>query len=165
MPVLSANAIRLERDKRLRVMVCDYLQIVARQISFVRAHLVHCEVLASSLNESRELRTIVSIAIRDFDSRNDIRGHSAHQVNLDPIVAFHHFLIAILRLAPLSKTASGEAGRINGEVSLDSLQRQTANLNQFAQERRQSWILKIARDRVVVWRSRQVTLALRIPHV
>ena len=67
--VLAGRAVRLERDERLCLMVCYYLQVVARQIGFVRAHLSHREVAARGLNESCELRTVVSIAFSHFEGR------------------------------------------------------------------------------------------------
>ena len=104
--VLASRAVRLESDERLRVMVCYYLQIVARQIGFVRAHLGHREVASGCLNQSRELRTIVSIGFRDFDAGNDVGFDSAHQVNLDPVMPIHERLVAVLCFDPLNEAAS-----------------------------------------------------------
>jgi len=158
----TGRAVRLERDERLRVMVCYYLQIVARQIGFVRAHLGHSEVASGCLNQSGELRTIVRVGVRDFDAGNDVGLRSAHQVNLDPLVSFHLFRFGVFRLNPSSKATSRKARRIDRERRFDRLQRQTASLNQLFQERGQCWIFKVTRDRIVVRRSRQESLAVRV---
>lgn len=76
--ILAGRAVRFERDKGLRVMVCYHLQIVARQIGFVRTHLVHREVTTCFLYESSKLRTIVSVRVCDFDARDNVSFHSAH---------------------------------------------------------------------------------------
>src|SRR5207253_743925 len=78
MPFLTARAVRLERNKGLRVMVCYYLQIVARQIGFVRAHLRHCEVAARSLYESGELRRVASVTVCDLDRCYHVGFDAAH---------------------------------------------------------------------------------------
>src|SRR5260370_806655 len=163
--LLTGCAVRLKRDVRHRMMVCYYLHIVARQIGFIGAHLTHSEVAARGLNEPGKLRTVASVEVCDFDAGHNVRSGSAHQVDFDPFVALHHLLVAILRLDPLSKPASREAGRINGERRFDGLQRQAANLDQLFQERCQSWILKVTRDRSIVWRSRDETFGLRVSQV
>jgi len=161
----AGRAVRLESDKRLRVMVCYYLHIVTRQIGFVRAHLSHSEVAASSFHKSGELRTVISVCVRNLNTCDDVGFDAAHQVNLDPVVLFHEFWIGVFGLGPLNEAASGEAGRINGKVAFDGLQGQAAFLDQLFEERCQSGILKVARDRVVVRRSRQIPLTLRVFHV
>jgi len=140
--VFAGCAVRLERDVRHGLMVCYYLQVVARQISLVRAHFSHRKIAASGLNQSLKLRTVGNVRISNLDAGYDVRCRSAHQVNFDPFVPVHQAFIAVLRLRPLDETASRKAGRINGKRRFDALQRQTANLNQLFQERCQSWILK-----------------------
>lgn len=83
--ILAGLTVRLERDKRLCVMVCYCLQVVARQIGFIRAYLAHSEVAPGCLNQSRELRTVVS-AFGSFYAGHNVGFCSAHQMHLDPFV-------------------------------------------------------------------------------
>lgn len=160
-----SDAIALERDIGHRVMVNDRLQIVARQVGFVGAHLAHSEVASRGLNQSLELRRVGTVRVSNLNAGYDVRFDSAHQMHLDPVVLLHEFRIGIFCLGPLNEAASCEAGRINGEVAFNGLQGQTANLNQLFQERRQRRILKVARDRSVVRRSRQEPFAVRVSKV
>ncbi len=160
--ILAGCAVRFESDVRHRLMVCYYLHVVARQIGFVGAHFGHREVASRCLNQSLKLRTIAGVLIGYLDAGHDVGFSSAHQVNLDPFVALHHFLVAILRLDPLSKPTSREAGRIDSERGLNGLQWQTANLNQLLEEWCQAGILKVTGKRSVMRRSRQVSLAVRV---
>jgi len=116
MPRLSRYAIRLERDKRHRVIVHDCLQIVTRQIGFVGAHLTHGEVASGSLNESGELRTVVGVRVGNFNAGDDVGFDAAHQMHLDPLVALHQFRIGVFGFCPLNEAASSESPIIGNQV-------------------------------------------------
>jgi len=87
---------------------------------------------------------------------------AAAQVNLNPLFLFNQVRVAVLRVHPLNEAGSGKARRVNGEVSFDGLQRQATNLDQFFEKRSKSRILKITRDRIVMRRSRQIALSVRV---
>ena len=127
--VFAGRAVRLERDKRLRLMVRYHLQIVARQIDFIRRYLRHREVAPGGLNQSGKLLTVVSVGLRNFDAGNDVGFDTTHQVNLDPFVPIDERSIRVLRFDPLNKAASAKAGTVNREVRFGGLQRQTGFLD------------------------------------
>jgi hypothetical protein len=161
----SGATVRLERYKRHRVVINDRSQVVARQIGFVSAHLADSEVASRGLDQAFELRRVGSVRVGNFDTRDYVGFDSAHQMHLDPVVSFHQFRIGVLGFRPLNKTTSSEAGRVNGEITFDSLQRQAANFDQLFQERRQGWILKVAGNRSVVRGFRKESLAVRVSQV
>lgn len=159
------RAIALERDIRHRIVVNDRLQVRARQVGFVGAHFLHHKVASRRVHEPLELRTVVSVRVGNLNAGYDVGFRSAHQVNLDPIVALHHFLVAVLCLNPLRESASHEAGRIDGKRCFDGLQRQTANFDQFFEKGCQCWVFKVARDGSIVRSFREITLTLRVSQV
>ena len=165
MPRLSRYAIRLEWNERHRVIFNDRLQIVARQVGFIGAHLTHGEVAGRGLYQRLKLRAIVRVGIGNFNAGDDVGFDSAHQVHLNPIMLFHQFWIGVFSLRPLNKAASNEAGRVNREITFDGLQRQATNLDQLFQERRECRVFKVTRDRSVVRGFRQESFAVRVPQV
>lgn len=86
-------------------------------------------------------------------------------MDLNPLVLFHELRVGVFGFCPLNETASSEARRVNGEVTFHALQRQAADFDQFFEKRRQGWILKVTRNRIVVRRSRQKSLAVRVSQV
>ncbi len=161
----SGAAVRFERNERHRVVVNDCLQVVARQIGFVCAHLTHGEVASRGLYQSLELRTVVGVRVGNFDAGHDVGFDSAHQMNLNPGVALHQFRIGVFGFGPLNESTSCEARRVNSKVTLHGLQGQATDFDQLFKEWRQRWILKVTRNRIEVWRSRQETFAVCVSQV
>ena len=77
---------------------------------------------------------------------NDVRFDADHDVSLYPIVLFPN--LAVLVIEPTRESASSEAGRIDGKISFNGLQRQAAFGNQALQHSGQIGILERIRDAV-----------------
>jgi len=105
MPCLSGNAIGFERNKGHRVVINDCLQVVARQVGFVGAHLAHGEVARRGLNQPLELRTVISVCVRNLNTGNDVGLYSTHQVDLNPLVLFQQFRIGVFGISSIERTA------------------------------------------------------------
>src|SRR5208282_11401 len=65
-----------------------------------------------------------------------------------PVVLLSHLPVFVI--VPADEARSDEAGRVNGEVRLYRLQRQTALRDESLQDRSQFGILKIIENRIVV---------------
>ena len=87
------NAIALERDKGHRVMVNDGLQVGARQVGFIGAHLTHSEVASRGLNEPLELRRVASVRVCNFNAGYDVSfGHRKSEVGHFMLIRFGHIM-------------------------------------------------------------------------
>ena len=71
-----------------------------------------------------------------------------HQVGLNPSLLTS--LLAILMVKPSGISSGGEARRVNGKVSLNSLKRTGTLLNKGFEERCQFWIFQIAESTIVM---------------
>ncbi len=158
-------AIHLEGNVRHSVMVDDGLKIRRGQISLVCRNFLHREVTSGCLDKRLEIRTVTRKAITDFNRRHDVRFHAAHQMHFHPVAFGHQAFIFVLRVNPLVKAAGRKAGRVNREIGLDSLKRQTASFNQSSQQRRQARVFQVAGDRVVVSGTAEQPFALRVSQV
>lgn len=159
------RTISLKRNVGHRVVVCYDLEVICRQVSFVRRHFLHREITPGRFNKPLEERAIAREAIADFDSGNDVSFDAAHQMHLNPFALTHQVLIGVFSLRPTKEATSRKPGRINREVRFNRLQRQTARFNQRLQNGSQRGVFKVAGNRVVMRGSREIALAVRVAQV
>jgi hypothetical protein len=100
-----------------------------------------------------------------FHRCDNVRCNPAHQMHLDPITFAHQSLVPIFGINPLIEAASRKARGIHSKVRFNRLQRQAAFLDQGLKQGCQSRILKVAGNRVVVRRFRQMAFVLSISQV
>jgi len=163
MPLVMSHAVSLERNVRHRRIINYRLEVAARQVSLICAHLVHYEVLCGRLNQWLEAGAISGVTVSNLNCRHHVRFHSAHQMDFYPLPLIYQLgVCSILGVHPLHEPASRKTRTINREVLLYRAKRQAAFLNQHLQVRRAYLILEIVEYGVIAGQLRDITFAVRV---
>jgi hypothetical protein len=165
MALVIRAAIHLKGNVRQGRVIHDSFKIIIRQISFICAHFIHHEALRRPFDQLLEVRTIASIAVCDFNSRDHVRFHAADKMYLYPILFIYQVRLGIFGVHPLNKAASGKAGRVNGKVSFNRSERQAGLFNEHLQIRREGFHLEIVKDGVIAGQIRDIAFALRVSQI
>ena len=163
--LLRTRRVALKGNVRRSRFREHHLEILSRRIGFVCGDFIHHETLCCSFDQRKELRAVSGMAFRYLNSCDDICFDAAHDVAFDELSLLDQVRLCVLRSHPLNEAGSRKTGRVNGKVSFDGLQRETALLNEAFENRRQSGIFKVAGNRIVVRRFRQVALGLGVSQV
>jgi len=141
--VLSERNIRRGSEGSDRIGVCT------RSIPFISGDFGNLKVLGGSASQRRKELGVMRVPSMNFNGGHNVGLDAAHKMDLDPIVLL--FGNAVLVIVPASEMASSKAGRIDGEVRFNRLERQAALLNETAENGSQFGILKIVGDGIEVW--------------
>ena len=147
--VAHASGVRLEGNISCATYCLSRLKISAARICFVSRDLIDIECFGGCIYQWSELEIISRLIRSSFYTRNDMGVYPTNKVSLNPslLAAF----LPILVVKPTGICCGGEAGGVNGKVSLYSLQWTGALLNQIFQKWCQFRILQIAENAGKRW--------------
>jgi hypothetical protein len=86
--------------------------------------------------------------IPNFNGGNDVGSHSALEMHFQPLLLRTDSTVLVIE--PADKLGSAKTGRVNGEINLDTGERQTALLNQAAQYWGKGIGFEVPENRIVV---------------
>lgn len=153
----------LVNDKRSAASRNNRVCVLVSAVSFVSRNFGDGEMFGRMIDHWSEEWAVTRTLSADFDSRNDVRFDSAHDMGFNPIGFFPQ--PAIFVVIPAGETGSAEAGRVHSKVGFDGLQGQAALSNQVAQNGSQSFVLKVVENRVVVRNTGDETLCVSLPQI
>jgi len=138
-----------KRDVRRSSEIGYRIGVHTRSVPFVGGDFGNLKVLGGSASQRRKELGVMRVPSMNFNGGHNVGLDAAHKMDLDPIVLL--FGNAVLVIVPASEMASSKAGRIDGEVRFNRLERQAALLNETAENGSQFGILKIVGDGIEVW--------------
>ena len=144
----ASRVVRHERNERCRSYLSDSVRVAARSVPLVGRDFRDLKILRRGVDESGKQFCVTGKLPVNFNGSYHVGFDAAHDVAFHPVLL--HFGGTIFDVKPTSKPRGCKTGRIDREISLDGLQRQTAFCNQFVQERSQRRILKVIGDAVKV---------------
>src|ERR1017187_337268 len=153
----------LERDERSAARLSDGIRVGQTAVSLVCRNLGDGEVFGGRFDHRSKRQRVVRVHLLNVDSGHDVGFDSAHEMTLHPILL--DVLFAVLHIMPAGKPRSGESGRIDGKVSLNTAERQTALLDKAAQNGSHGRVFKVIKNRVVMRSGSDEALALRVPQI
>jgi len=140
--------VRGKRDVRRGSKIGDRIGVRTRSVSLVGGDFGNLKVLGGSASQRGKELGVVCVLAVNFNSGHNVGLDAAHKMDLDPIVLLSRN--AVLVIVPAGEMACSEAGRIDGKIRFDRLERQTALLNEIAENGGQFGILKIVGNGIEV---------------
>lgn len=159
----AARSIRLKRYVGYAAHVGYGFVVGAARIALVCRDLVNCKVPGGLLNQRREHRGVIGMALGNLDACHDVRKYAGHQMDLDPIVVID--LSAILRVVPSNVLTGREPRRINCESSFNRFEREAASHNQVTQQGFERSCLEVVKETVSRRQGRDITLRVRVSQI
>src|ERR1044071_6848210 len=165
-PVFALDrAVRFERDIRHGIVVNSRLEILVREICFIRAHFSHREVLSGGINQRLEVWSVVGISIGDFNGCHNVGFHAAHEMYFKPFLLFPYLAVEVFSLHPLNEATGRKSRRICGKGCFDRCKRQTAFFYQHLQVVSEHLRFKVVKYTVIAGNVRDVALSLCVRQV